>query len=151
MPCVPGLFLPEQDLGWKKVVDAVPEKGGFMYCQIWHAGRATITQMTGSPTVCPSASVWDDPQEYYAYPPVGSSKRIRYVGYPPISVSVPNIKTTIHDHCHAAKLTMEVGFDGVELHAGDGISPNSSSARISTRGRMNTAAPTGSAASSCWS
>jgi 2,4-dienoyl-CoA reductase-like NADH-dependent reductase (Old Yellow Enzyme family) len=34
MPGASGLFLPEQALGWKKVVDAVHEKGGFMYCQI---------------------------------------------------------------------------------------------------------------------
>ena len=123
MPGVPGIFAQEQALGWKKVVDAVHEKGGFIYCQLWHAGRATIPHMTGSPTVCPSTSVWDDPTECYAYPPVGSSERVRYADYPPITLSIPHINKTIQDYCNAAQRAMEAGFDGVELHAGNGYLP----------------------------
>lgn len=123
MPGVPGLFIPEQAAGWKKVVDAVHEKGGFIYCQLWHAGRANIPHMSGSPIVCPSASVWDDPEEYYGWPPVGSSERIRYADHPPIELSISHIKKTMQDYCHAAKQAMEVGFDGVEFHAGNGYLP----------------------------
>ncbi|ERF74217.1 hypothetical protein EPUS_03407 [Endocarpon pusillum Z07020] len=123
MPGVPGIFIEEQAFGWKKVVDAVHEKGGFIYCQLWNAGRATIPQMTGSPAICPSASVWDDPTEYYAYPPVGSSGRVRYADYPPITLSVSHINKTIQDYCNAAQRAMEIGFDGVELHAGNGYLP----------------------------
>ena len=123
MPGVPGLFLPEQALGWKRVVDAVHGKGGFIYCQLWHAGRATIPHMTGSPIVCPSASVWDDPRECYAYPPVGSSEALRYTDYPPIALSIAQIQRTIQDYCEAAQRAMEIGFDGVEVHAGNGYLP----------------------------
>jgi 2,4-dienoyl-CoA reductase-like NADH-dependent reductase (Old Yellow Enzyme family) len=63
MPGVPGLFTSEQAAGWKRVVDAVHAKGGIIFCQLWHAGRATIPQMTGLPPVSSSASVWDSPTE----------------------------------------------------------------------------------------
>ncbi|KAI9702322.1 MAG: hypothetical protein M1836_000801 [Candelina mexicana] len=123
MPGVPGLFLPEQAEGWKKVVDAVHEKGGFIYCQLWHAGRANIPHMSGSPVVCPSATPWDDPNECYVYPPVGCTKQVPYADFPPIELTVPHLKKQIQDYCNAAKLAMEVGFDGVELMSGNGYLP----------------------------
>ncbi len=123
MPGVPGLWLLEQAAGWKKVVDAVHEKGGFIYCQLWHAGRATIPQMTGSPAVSASASVWDSPDELYSHPAVGSNERVRYADHPPIELTVDHIKRTIQDYCNVARTAMEIGFDGVELHAGNGYLP----------------------------
>ncbi|CAG7972960.1 unnamed protein product [Penicillium salamii] len=123
MPGVPGLFIPEQAQGWKRVVDAVHAKGGIIFCQLWHAGRATIPQMTGSPAVCPSASVWDSPGECYSHPPAGSTKPVPYANHPPIEMTVEHIQQTIGDYCSAAKLAMEIGFDGVEIHAGNGYLP----------------------------
>ncbi|KAJ6015111.1 Flavin oxidoreductase hxnT [Penicillium herquei] len=125
MPGVPGLFTPEQSIGWKNVVDAVHAKGAFIYCQLWHAGRATIPQMTGSAPVCPSASVWDSPTECYSHPPVGSTEyfSVPYSKHPPIEMTVDHIQRTIEDYCKAAKTAMELGFDGVEIHAGNGYLP----------------------------
>jgi len=123
MPGVPGLWLQEQAVGWKKVVDAVHAKGGFIYCQLWHAGRATIPQMTGSPAVSAFASVWDSPDELYSHSPVGSDERVRYADHPPIELSLAHLKRTIQDYCNVARTAMEIGFDGVELHAGNGYLP----------------------------
>ena len=123
MPGVSGLFLPEQVAGWKKIVDAVHAKGGYIYCQIWHAGRATIPQMTGSPAVSASASAWDDPNECYSHPPVGHDKQVPYSQHPPIELSHDHIKRTIQDYCNAAKAAMEAGFDGVEVHGANGYLP----------------------------
>ncbi|KAJ5133760.1 Aldolase-type TIM barrel [Penicillium atrosanguineum] len=109
MPGVPGLFTPEQAAGWKRV--------------LWHAGRATIPQMTGSPAVCPSASVWDSATECYSHPPVGSTEPVPYANHPPIEMSVKHIKQTIKDYCDAAKTAVEIGFDGVEIHGGNGYLP----------------------------
>ncbi|PYH97286.1 FMN-linked oxidoreductase [Aspergillus ellipticus CBS 707.79] len=120
MPGVPGLFTEEQAAGWKKVVDAVHAQGGYIYCQIWHAGRATVPQMTGSPAVSASASAWDDPTERYTHPPVGSTEHPLYAGHPPIELTVSHIKQTIQDYCRVAKTAMDIGFDGVELHGGNG-------------------------------
>ncbi|KAK3438740.1 hypothetical protein EUGRSUZ_C03539 [Eucalyptus grandis] len=34
-------YTEEQIEAWKKVVDAVHAKGGLIFCQLWHAGRAS--------------------------------------------------------------------------------------------------------------
>jgi 2,4-dienoyl-CoA reductase-like NADH-dependent reductase (Old Yellow Enzyme family) len=123
MPGVPGLFTPEQTAGWKRVVNAVHEKGGYIYAQLWHAGRATIPQMTGSPAVSASATVWDSPTECYSHPPVGATEQVPYSAHPPIELTVEHIHRTIDDYCRAAKAAIEAGFDGVELHGGNGYLP----------------------------
>ncbi|KAL2823299.1 hypothetical protein BDW59DRAFT_180751 [Aspergillus cavernicola] len=123
MPGVPGLFTTSQSAGWKRVVDAVHEQGGYIYAQLWHAGRATIPQMTGSPAVSASATVWDAPTECYSHPPVGSTKQVPYSAHPPIELTVEHIHRTIDDYCKAAKAAIEAGFDGVELHGGNGYLP----------------------------
>ncbi|EHA27961.1 hypothetical protein CBS147343_1526 [Aspergillus niger] len=123
MPGVSGLFTEEQAAGWKRVVDTVHAQGGYIYCQLWHAGRATVPQMTGYPPVSASASVWDDPEERYTHPAVGDSEPVRYSDHPPIELTVAHIKQTIQDYCKAAKTAMDIGFDGVELHSGNGYLP----------------------------
>ncbi|KAI9375130.1 hypothetical protein BJX61DRAFT_540155 [Aspergillus egyptiacus] len=123
MPGVPGLFTPQQCAGWKRVVDAVHAKGGYIYAQLWHAGRATIPQMTGSPAVSASATVWDSPTECYSHPPVGSTEPVPYSAHPPIELTVEHIRRTIDDYCRAAQAAMDAGFDGVEVHSGNGYLP----------------------------
>ncbi|XHG01975.1 hypothetical protein AWENTII_005340 [Aspergillus wentii] len=120
MPGSSGLFIPEQADGWKKVVDAVHDKGGYIYGQLWHAGRATIPQMIGAPPVSASATPWDSPTDLYAYPPVGETERVRYADYPPVELSIEGIKAIIQDYCKAARTAMEIGFDGVEVTSANG-------------------------------
>lgn len=73
--------------------------------------------------VSASATVWDSPTECYSHPPVGSTEPVRYADHPPIELTIPHLKQTIRDYCNAAKTAMEIGFDGVELHAGNGYLP----------------------------
>ncbi|EKJ69939.1 hypothetical protein FPSE_09889 [Fusarium pseudograminearum CS3096] len=123
MPGVPGIFLSEQVQGWKKVVDAVHAKGGYIYAQLWHSGRANIPQLTGTPIVAPSATPWDDPNETFAYPPPHTSTPVKLADYPPVEMTVEKIKSTIGDYVNAAKNALEAGFDGVEVHGGNGYLP----------------------------
>jgi 2,4-dienoyl-CoA reductase-like NADH-dependent reductase (Old Yellow Enzyme family) len=44
-PCTPGIWSQEQIEAWKPVVKAVHDKGGYFFCQIWHAGRVSHTGM----------------------------------------------------------------------------------------------------------
>ncbi|KAF4950297.1 hypothetical protein FGADI_8280 [Fusarium gaditjirri] len=120
MPGVPGIFLPEQVEGWKKIVDAVHAKGGYFYAQLWHSGRANIPQLTGTPILAPSATPWDDPNETFAYPPPHSITPVKIADYPPAEMTVDKIKSTISDYVNAAKNAMKAGFDGVEVHGGNG-------------------------------
>lgn len=120
MPGVPGLFTAEQVKGWKGVVDAVHAKGGYIYAQLWNAGRASIPQHTGAPTISSSATPYGD-DEPYPYPPPGASKQVLYKDYPPTELSVEGIKGQIADYVKAAKAAVfECGFDGVEVHGGNG-------------------------------
>lgn len=36
-----GVFSKDQIEGWKRVLDAVHEKGGLLIAQVWHGGRAS--------------------------------------------------------------------------------------------------------------
>lgn len=124
MPGVPGIFRPDQVAGWKRVVDAVHAKGGFIYAQLWHSGRVNIPQLTGTPIVAPSAVPWDDPTEVNAHPPPFEDKQVPYADYPPIELTVDHIRRTIADYVAAAAAAVEqAGFDGVELHGGNGYLP----------------------------
>jgi 2,4-dienoyl-CoA reductase-like NADH-dependent reductase (Old Yellow Enzyme family) len=142
MPGVPGLFIEEQKAGWKKIADAIHAQGGYAYLQLWyakrkrknkfsgteltnvrHSGRANIPQMTGTPIVSPSGLPWDNPDECFAYPPPHTSKQVRYIDNPPIELTVEHIKKTIQDYVRTAKWAMECGFDGVEVHGGNGYLP----------------------------
>ena len=40
-PNVPGIYTPEQIEAWKPVTQAVRERGGIFFCQLWHVGRAS--------------------------------------------------------------------------------------------------------------
>jgi len=123
MPGVPGLFCLEQVKGWKEVVDAVHDKGGFIYAQLWNAGRASIPHHTGGPTISASATPYDG-DEVYSYPPPGTSTQVKYADFPPTELTVSGIKKQIADYVSSAKLAIEeCGFDGVEVHGGNGYLP----------------------------
>ncbi|PVH85612.1 FMN-linked oxidoreductase [Cadophora sp. DSE1049] len=123
MPGVPGIFHPKQIAGWKKVVSAVHEKGGYIYAQLWNAGRAAIPQHTGGPTISASATPYST-AEMYPYPPPGTSTQVKYKDFPPEELSIEGMKKQIDDYVAAAKAAVEVcGFDGVELHGGNGYLP----------------------------
>lgn len=120
MSGVPGLFLAEHLEGWKGVTKAVHAKGGYIYAQLWHAGRTTSEPFTGKPAVSPSVV----PMEGDSYRvPAGHSGPVQYADFPPIELTKEHIKSTIQDYCNAAKMAMEAGFDGVEVHGGNGYLP----------------------------
>ncbi|MCJ1419898.1 hypothetical protein MMC32_006254 [Xylographa parallela] len=124
MPGTSGLFTPEHVAGWKKVVQAVHAKGAFIYAQLWHQGRTTISPMTGLPAVSPSGLPWDNNKDAYLYKPVGETKMVLYHDHTPVMMTMKDIKSTIRDYCTAAEVAVEeCGSDGVEVHGGNGYLP----------------------------
>lgn len=119
MPNVPGLFHEAHKEGWKKATDAVHAKGGFIYAQLWHAGRATIPQMTGTDPVSSSSTPWDTDEKYPFRTPF-TKEKIAYQDHPPVTMTEEHIGKTIADYVAAAKMAMEVGFDGIEINGGNG-------------------------------
>lgn len=40
-PDTPGIWTKEQVEAWKPIVDAVHQKGGVFFAQLWHVGRVS--------------------------------------------------------------------------------------------------------------
>lgn len=119
MPNVPGMFDESQVPGWKKTVEAVHAKGGFIYAQIWHAGRATVPQFSGTGPVSASATPWDTDEKFPFRTPF-TKEKIAYQDHPPVAMSHEHIKQTIGDFVAASKMAMDIGFDGIEINGGNG-------------------------------
>lgn len=115
-PHVPGIFNQEQVEAWKKVVDAVHEKGAVIFCQLWHVGRAShqVYQPNG---VAPISSTSK---------PISKKWRIlmpdgTHAQYPnPRPLATHEIPEVVEDYRLAAINAIEAGFDGIEIHGAHG-------------------------------
>ncbi|KAJ8663653.1 hypothetical protein O0I10_000901 [Lichtheimia ornata] len=108
----PGIYTDKQVAAWKEIVDAVHAKGSYMYLQIWHPGRASLKQLIpgNKPAVGPS--------------PIAIEGRSLLVDTPnevPRPLEVDEMPGIARDFAIAAKRAVEeAGFDGVEIHGGNG-------------------------------
>ena len=112
----PGLYTDEQVKGWKKVTNAVHEKGGHIFAQLWHTGRSSHVDTAGQIPV--SASV--NPEylkdgDYHVSTPSGWVSPSMHR-----ALSVPEIKQIVEDYRLASARALEAGFEGVEFHGGNG-------------------------------
>jgi len=53
----PGLFTDAQVEGWKKVTQAVHEKGGLIIAQLWHVGRVSHPDLLNGETPVSASAV----------------------------------------------------------------------------------------------
>jgi N-ethylmaleimide reductase len=113
----PGLYSEAQVRGWRRIVAAVQARGGHMFAQLWHTGRASHTAMTGGATpVSPSV----DP-EYWKHPGHLVSIPGGWVQPSPHrALTVAEIAGIVQDYRKAAERAMDARFEGVELHAANG-------------------------------
>jgi N-ethylmaleimide reductase len=107
---VPGLFTDQQVRGWAAVTDAVHERGGVIFAQLWHAGAVSHPDFFGG--VAPLAPSAINP-EMRAPTPTGSKPTTT-----PRAMTKRDIASTIDDFATAAANAMRAGFDGVQLQAG---------------------------------
>ncbi|WP_026880207.1 alkene reductase [Hymenobacter norwichensis] len=111
---MPGLFNAEHVAGWKLSTDAVHAKGGHIFVQIMHSGRIghALNLPEGAEAVGPSAvaaagQMWTDQQQMQDHPT-------------PRALTTEEVRSTIQEFVQSAKLAIEAGFDGVELHGANG-------------------------------
>ena len=109
----PGIHSPEQIAGWKQVTDAVHERNGRIFLQLWHCGRVSHPSMlpNGMLPVAPSAIR----AEGHAHTIEGSQAFVT-----PHALTVNEIAGIVDDFQSAAKNAQVAGFDGVEIHAANG-------------------------------
>ncbi len=115
---VPGLYSEEALAGWRAVTDAVHAKGGKIVVQLWHVGRISHTslQPDGQPPVAPSA-VQAKAQTYLV--DTDGSGRFAPTSLPR-ALAASELPGIVEDYRRAARAAIDVGFDGVEIHAANG-------------------------------
>jgi N-ethylmaleimide reductase len=111
---IPGLFNDEQVQGWRKITGAVHKKNGHIFVQLMHTGRVAhqLNLPVDGKVIAPSAiglkgEIWTDRKQLQPYPV-------------PDKMSIDDIQKTIEEYTYSAKLAVEAGFDGVELHGANG-------------------------------
>lgn len=108
----PGIYTDAQVSGWKKVTSAVHAKGGHIFLQLWHVGRAGHTDLTGgvapvAPSVVPYEGIVFTANGFV---PASPHRALR-------SDEIPGI---IEEFRRAAERAKAAGFDGVEIHGANG-------------------------------
>ncbi|HZD77777.1 MAG TPA: alkene reductase, partial [Acidobacteriaceae bacterium] len=112
----PGLFTDAQVAGWRKVIAAVHAKGGKMIGQLWHTGRASHIDISGTQPVSASVnpSYWQNPDHLVS----AASGWVQ--PSPHRALAIDEIPGIIEDYRKAAQRAKDAGFDGIELHAANG-------------------------------
>ncbi len=113
----PGLYSDEQVTGWKRITDAVHAKGGYIFTQLWHAGRTTHIAVTGEEPVTASVdpAYWANPAYVFVVTPDGFSQPS-----PHRALETAEIPGIIEQYRAAAVNAKRAGFDGVEVMAANG-------------------------------
>jgi len=111
---IPGLYTQQQAQAWKKVTSAVHAKGGKIFVQLMQCGRVAhpLNIPAGGRLLAPSAlaapgQMWTDSGGMKDHPV-------------PIEMTEADILKAIGEYKTSAKLAIEAGFDGVELHGANG-------------------------------
>lgn len=113
----PGLHNAAQVAAWRRVTDAVHAGGGRIVAQLMHCGRigSHHNKAAGARTVAPSpiqapGRIFTDAAGMVAHDM-------------PEALTVAGIAAVVDAFATAARLALEAGFDGVELHAASGYLP----------------------------
>jgi N-ethylmaleimide reductase len=109
----PGIYSPEQMVGWRLVTDAVHAKGGKIVLQLWHVGR--ISHVSLQPN---------------GQAPVSSTARRANAntftanGFEDVSapraLRLDELPRVVDEFRQAARNAIASGFDGVEVHGANG-------------------------------
>jgi len=109
----PGIYSDEQVAGWRKTTQAVHAKGGRIFLQLWHGGRACHPLLNnGAQPVAPSAIpiTGDEVHTPQGKQPYVTPRELR-------DDEIPDI---IAGFKKAAENAKDAGFDGVEIHGANG-------------------------------
>lgn len=105
----PGIYTDAHVAGWKKIADAIHDKGSRFFIQIMHVGRMSHPDNTPHhrQALAPSAIAPDTG----IFTPTGMQD------VPvPRALSLAEIRQTVADFAFAARRAVEAGADGVEIH-----------------------------------
>jgi len=112
-PDTPGIHTPEQVAGWRLVTDAVHARGGRIFLQLWHVGRASHPsfQPGGALPVAPSAVA----PEGEVMTAEGPRPFVT-----PRALETDEVAEVVGQFRAGAENALRAGFDGVEIHGANG-------------------------------
>ena len=114
----PGIYTEEQIDGWKKVTEAVHNKNGRIFVQLWHVGRMSHESFhKGEKPVAPSAI---SPQARVLIIDEEHPEGHMVECPEPRALTQDEIFDIVRDYREAAINAMKAGFDGVEIHGANG-------------------------------
>jgi N-ethylmaleimide reductase len=113
----PGIHTKEQRDAWKRITDAVHEEGGLIFLQLWHVGRISHQDLQPGGVLPVSASAIRP--RGHALTPEGLKPHPT-----PRALSSEEIAGVMEEYRRGAQLSMEAGFDGVEVHGANGYLPD---------------------------
>ncbi|GMH08858.1 hypothetical protein Nepgr_010698 [Nepenthes gracilis] len=115
-PRTPGIYTEEQVRGWKKVVDAVHDKGGVFFCQLWHVGRSShhVYQPDGGAPVSSTNKAISE--RWKIMMPDGSYDQHSQ----PRALAAEELPEIVDQFRRGAINAIRAGFDGVEVHGAYG-------------------------------
>lgn len=124
-PRIPAMYNQHHVDGWKLVTTAVHEKGGKIFLQLMHCGRVAhhLNLPEGAKVLAPSAII----AEGQMFTDAEGMKENDL----PTEMTTNEVNEAIEGYVSAAKLAIEAGFDGVEIHGANGylieqfLNPNS--------------------------
>lgn len=115
----PGIHTDEQAAGWRKVTQAVHEKGGKIFSQLWHVGRISHTSLheNEESPVGPTSKTAENTTSF-AYDENGNPGSVQ--ASPPRALLTNEVKSIVREFANAATKAIDAGFDGVEVHGANG-------------------------------
>jgi len=111
---IPGLFDARHVAPWKRVTDAVHAQGGKIVVQLMHTGR--VGHLANLPA---GAQVLSPTAETLAGEMYTDSQGMQ-PHTAPRAMTEADIARAVEEFAQSARLAVEAGFDGVELHAANG-------------------------------
>ncbi|WP_315862023.1 alkene reductase [Picosynechococcus sp. NKBG042902] len=110
----PGVYTDAMVEGWQLTTQAVHAKGGKIFLQLWHMGRASHSSFHGGQLpIAPSAIKINNGEEIHT--PLG--KQPYEV---PRAIETEEIPGIIEEYRQAAIRAKAAGFDGIEIHSANG-------------------------------
>jgi N-ethylmaleimide reductase len=115
----PALYTPEQAAGWRRVTDAVHEEGGRIFAQLWHVGRVSHTSLQPDGQVPVSSAATRGPTSFaFGYDDDGKPGLVPVTA--PRALETDEMGRITQEFVAAARMAIDAGFDGVELHGANG-------------------------------
>jgi N-ethylmaleimide reductase len=110
----PGLWTEAQAEAWRTVVDAVHAVGGLIAVQLMHCGRVSLTSLQPGGGAPVAAS--EIPAGTHLLSPQG----VLEAASEPRALDTTEMRDIVSQFTDAARRARAIGFDAIELHAGDG-------------------------------